>query len=374
MSRHPRSLIERAVQDGDERSVSRGRVVVACLAALLVAATTLELLLPPADLGELVRAVVAGALVAALVAHDQVERRLALRRAAEAEGFTRILQGLSRSVSPEAVVAAIVEELRVTSGADHIVVARLRPEERVVEATLVSAGAGTPASTTRFPATLLEPEGRGLSRAPVPVMADAVRPLATIGPAASGRLAVGTAETAGLAVAQAQGMAPAPGTAETAGLAVAQAQGMAPAPGTAAAPGTPATAPAGALPVSAGAGAGRAVTAAATTEQAAALEIAERIAERVGVAYGLRHTLAAPLQADRRTVGALVLSRRTGEPWTVGSRRLLEAAAQEVSAALERAYAHAEAEAGAKLDALTGLPNRRHFDELATLLAHGRRE
>ena len=62
--------------------------------------------------------------------------------------MTRILQGLSRSMSPEAVVEAIVAELRSTSGADHVVVARVRRPDHVVEVTLVTARANVPASRT----------------------------------------------------------------------------------------------------------------------------------------------------------------------------------------------------------------------------------
>jgi diguanylate cyclase (GGDEF)-like protein len=45
----------------------------------------------------------------------------------------------------------------------------------------------------------------------------------------------------------------------------------------------------------------------------------------------------------------------------------------EASAALARAYSHRAAELGASTDALTGLPNRRYFDEYVSLLAKRRR-
>jgi diguanylate cyclase (GGDEF)-like protein len=72
-------------------------------------------------------------------------------------------------------------------------------------------------------------------------------------------------------------------------------------------------------------------------------------------------------------VGAIVLSRRTAEPWPRVSSRILAGAAIEASAALERAYSHRAAEARAATDALTGLPNRRYFDEFCGLLARRRR-
>ena len=52
---------------------------------------------------------------------------------------------------------------------------------------------------------------------------------------------------------------------------------------------------------------------------------------------------------------------------------LLETAASELTIALQRAGAQQAAELGARMDALTGLPNRGHFDELAELLSRGRR-
>ena len=52
---------------------------------------------------------------------------------------------------------------------------------------------------------------------------------------------------------------------------------------------------------------------------------------------------------------------------------MLGGAAVEASAALARAYSHRDAEARASTDALTGLPNRRYFDEFCGLLARRRR-
>src|SRR3972149_1365534 len=59
--------------------------------------------------------------------------------------FPRLWRGLPRSASPDAIVTAIVDALRGASGADHVIVARLRPADRVTEAPLVSA------SPTRTP-------------------------------------------------------------------------------------------------------------------------------------------------------------------------------------------------------------------------------
>ncbi|HEY5628465.1 MAG TPA: GGDEF domain-containing protein, partial [Candidatus Limnocylindrales bacterium] len=60
-------------------------------------------------------------------------------------------------------------------------------------------------------------------------------------------------------------------------------------------------------------------------------------------------------------------------PWAPRARRLLAAAAIEASAALSRLYTLREAEMRATTDALTGLPNRRYFDEYLGLLARRRR-
>ena len=97
----------------------------------------------------------------ALVGFAAVRHRLAVQalesgRRVEAESFARILQGLSRSISPDHIMDAIVEELGVGTGADHVVVARRRPDARVLEATLVNTRSGGPPSTTLFPITDLE--------------------------------------------------------------------------------------------------------------------------------------------------------------------------------------------------------------------------
>jgi diguanylate cyclase (GGDEF)-like protein len=101
--------------------------------------------------------------------------------------------------------------------------------------------------------------------------------------------------------------------------------------------------------------------------------IAERIAERAGTVYGIANLIAAPLLAGERPVGAIILSRRSREAWPDSARRLLDAAALEAAVALERAYTVREAEARAATDQLTGLPNRRYFDEFCGLLARRRR-
>jgi diguanylate cyclase len=72
-------------------------------------------------------------------------------------------------------------------------------------------------------------------------------------------------------------------------------------------------------------------------------------------------------------IGAIILSRRTAGGWPPSATRILGSAAVEASAALERAASHRAAETMASTDALTGLPNRRYFDEFCGLLARRRR-
>jgi len=72
-------------------------------------------------------------------------------------------------------------------------------------------------------------------------------------------------------------------------------------------------------------------------------------------------------------IGAIVLSRRETSAWPESARRLLRVAAGETAAALERADSFRAAEASAATDPLTGLPNRRYFDEFSSLLTGRRR-
>ncbi|MEO5941039.1 MAG: GGDEF domain-containing protein, partial [Candidatus Limnocylindrales bacterium] len=101
--------------------------------------------------------------------------------------------------------------------------------------------------------------------------------------------------------------------------------------------------------------------------------VANRIADRARTVFGLRHTIVAPLTSDHGMIGALLISRRTAGDWPPAAQRLLLGAAVEASAALSRAYSHRQAEARASTDALTGLPNRRYFDEFCALLSRRRR-
>jgi diguanylate cyclase (GGDEF)-like protein len=298
--------------------------------------------------------------------HQRVLSELEEGRRLESESFARILRGLSRSVSPDAIVDAIVEDLGVATGADHTVVVRLRADARILEATLVSSRAGVPTSTTMLPLSDLDDPGPGSRsgrgrREPVAV------------PIEAGPVAVGMGRTATSAAGA--GMLGASAARATInpvnrdrpfedwdGVARATAGSVA------------STVPfsVGSAGVGGG-GAGGVATRTSPVDSAAAARIAQRVATRVAAVYGLKNTLAAPLVTGQRVVGAIVLSRRTTEAWDAAASRFVQGAAVEAAAALARAYSHREAEAAASTDALTGLPNRRYFDEFCGLLARRRR-
>src|SRR4029079_7210296 len=96
-------------------------------------------------------------------------------RRAEAEAFAVILSGLSRSISPDAILSAIVDELARATEADHIVVVRRRPDARGLDATLICARVGVPDASTLLPIADLEESVVEIrterAPAPVPVMA-----------------------------------------------------------------------------------------------------------------------------------------------------------------------------------------------------------
>jgi diguanylate cyclase (GGDEF)-like protein len=207
------------------------------------------------------------------------------RRAVRDRTVSRILQGLSRSISPESVVDAVVDELRESSGADHVVVARQAEPDGTLEVTLVPSRGTVPASRTFLRPDILGDPAFGSSPPPL------------------------------------RGGGPARGTPPALRF----------------------------------------------------QEAADEVARRVRSGYGLPFTLSAPLVAEARFVGALILSKRTRDSWSELDRRLLPWAAAEVSAAFSRAYALEAAEARANIDALTGLPNRRYLDEVVAITPHRRR-
>jgi diguanylate cyclase (GGDEF)-like protein len=305
--------------------------------------------------------VVALVVAALLVAAGEREDAASVdgARQSEAESFARILRGLSRSVSPDAIVAAIVEELGAGTEADHVGVVRRRPESRNLEAVLSPTRPGAPASRTYLPLFELEDpaddqaavdvsivaaRGRRFAAVPIEPDADGDPDLVPLGLARPQPVAAGTQSASRAAGPVLVEVAPAPAARRRSGAGAGHAS-----------------------PARSGS------THASPARAGADQRIADRIAARLRTEYGLRNVVAAPLRVDGRVEGAIVLSRRTRQPWTPRARRLLAAAAIEASAALARLYTLRNAEVAATTDALTGLPNRRYFDEYIGLLARRRR-
>jgi diguanylate cyclase (GGDEF)-like protein len=252
------------------RLLGRGVQVGLTVVVLLALAGALRY---PGDLLQLVLLAAAIGLAAAYSAEKLLRQRLIARRAASGADLARTLQQISRSTSSEAIVDTVLDELRRRADADHILVARLRPVERVVDATLVSTRARVPPSRTALPASVLDPA----------------------------RLK------------------------------------------------------------------------AATDDTAPAQRVAEEIARRLSGSYALPNTMAGPLVAGDRILGALILSRRQPRAWNAADRALLDWTTTELSAALARAFAFEEVENRANVDALTGLPNRRYLEELLATVGPRRR-
>jgi diguanylate cyclase (GGDEF)-like protein len=256
------------------------RVLAGTLAVLALAATWY---LYDGGIGaaDLVLAVALTTLALTLYVRHDTTAALTRNRLEREASIRRIVTGLSRSVSTDAVVDTVITDLRRATDADHVVVARVR-EDDSVEVTLVAAQADAPRSRTT-----LRPE------------------------------------------IDARGALPGEESEEGVGEALGS--------------------------------------------SAAAAAAAEEIARRVRSEYGLPQTLATPLVADRRFLGALLLARRGRETWSDGDRRLLAWAANEVATAFARTYALEAAERGAKIDVLTRLPNRRYFDEALAIESPRRR-
>jgi len=326
----------------------------------------------------------------AAVAHRNAVAGLESRGRGEAESFARILRGLSRSVSADSIVRAILDDLIDATAADHVVLVRRRPEARSLEATLVTRRPGIPTTATMLPVSLLDappslpvdsvgvPVGPGRPADEPPIPVQAFTPEEQLHrfdaePATGGEMAEGDVEQLTLEIEPHEEPPPSlmPSLPRVArretdtgggrtllrrfaaeGLALLQDIGL-PAPDLFGARGT-------AKPVE-------------VLARGPEAEVVERLAGRVQSVFGLSHTLTAPLRSEGGVIGAIVLSRRDPHSWSESARRLLRGAASETAAALVRAESYREATAGAATDPLTGLPNRRYFDEFAALLTGGRR-
>jgi diguanylate cyclase (GGDEF)-like protein len=331
----------------DVRALTRRPLLLSLV--VLGVVEVVRFLLDPGILDVAVLALVAVVAMAAVRERDRVVEGEGTRRT-EAESFARILRGLSRSVSPDAIVDAIVEELGTGTGADHVAVVRRRPETMNLEAILSPTRAGAPASRTTLPLRELDDpavdqavadlavaasRGRRLTAVPIVPDPDGDPDLVPLGLAGSRGTRIGSLD----------------GSLDGLALSV-EADGV---------------------PVATLAPRARRTVHATPVREGGDQRIADRIAGRLRDAYGLRNLLAAPLRVNGRVEGAIVLSRRINTAWPDSTHRFLEAAAVEASAALARVYSLRDAEARATTDALTGLPNRRYFDEYLGLLARRRR-
>jgi diguanylate cyclase (GGDEF)-like protein len=325
----------------------------------------------------------------AAIAHRNAAASLEVRGRAEAESFARILRGLSRSVSAEAIVDAILDDLIDATAADHVVLVRRRPDAGALEATLVTKRSGVPHTSTSLPLALLDvpppvtPRGtpKGLGD-PVPVgpgIGPATGRPVPVRPPAAEFVRFGEAPAVEALAPDQEEVSRPPvkvrvrrgverrgsGRASDAGLvrtvlhrSVAESLALLTDLG---------------IPVPDLVGARGSAKPSEVLARGPEAVVAERLAGRVQSAFGLSHTLTAPLRSGRRVIGAIVLSRRDRHSWSESARRLVRGAAHETAAALERADSYREATAGASTDPLTGLPNRRYFDEYSALLAGRRR-
>ena len=308
----------------------------------------------------------ATALLVVVVGFAAVRHRIAVQdleagRRAEAESFARILQGLSRSISPDAIVGAIVEELGAATGADHVVIVRRRPDARVLEATLVNARTGGSTSSTLFPiGDLEEPVARrwraGRARpGRDPDRGRRTPPIPARRPTTVRRRL--RRRRRGRPVPAAQR------TADACDGAGRDARRRDPRVG------DPRLRPRLRQRPAGHRGSARPVSRPRPRSP-------RREPDRRPGAGRLRpppHARRAPdeRRRDDRRAADLAPDRRS--TWPPAAQRLLVGAAVEASAALSRAYSHRQAEARASTDGLTGLPNRRYFDEFCALLSRRRR-
>ena len=261
----------------------------------------------------------------AAIAHRNAVAGLESRGRGEAESFARILRGLSHSVSADAIVAAILDDLIDATAADHVVLVRRRQDGVALDATLVVAPRRRPDDDhAACPLAVLDAAPDAAEAVPVARCRIAVepeprsRPPASPPPSRTRRLppARGTRRACARRASDVGGGRTLLRRVAAEALALLRDVGL-PTPDLLGVRGT-------------------AKPSEVLARGPEAL-VAERVADRVRSAFGLSHTLTAPLRAGGGVIGAIVLSRRDRDPWPQSARRLVRGAATETAAALERA-------------------------------------
>jgi len=78
---------------------------------------------------------------------------------------------------------------------------------------------------------------------------------------------------------------------------------------------------------------------------------------------GIRSVVYLPLSVTDRTIGSLILASRKPDAYSRRQIKLLERVALQIAAPVENAQLYAQVEQKSRIDELTGLFNRRHFEE-----------
>jgi len=150
----PDRQTEETTEPRHVRALTRALEVCIVLVALIALAAVVR---DSSDVLALLALGAVAALATVYLVEVTLRRRLAAEREQSEAGLARTLHQMSRSVSSDAIVDTVLDDLRRRADADHILVARLRPAERVVEATLVSTRARVPPSRTMLPMSVLDP-------------------------------------------------------------------------------------------------------------------------------------------------------------------------------------------------------------------------
>jgi diguanylate cyclase (GGDEF)-like protein/putative nucleotidyltransferase with HDIG domain len=79
--------------------------------------------------------------------------------------------------------------------------------------------------------------------------------------------------------------------------------------------------------------------------------------------HGIRSIVYLPLVVKGEAIGSLIVASRQPNAYTPGQVHLLERLASQIAVPVENSRLYAKAEQRARVDELTGLFNRRHFDE-----------